>query len=133
MSDSQGEKGGISSELKDFIVRNFSSVAHLEAALLLSSEPSKCWSPDEISRELRTNPSFAEVQLKDLERSGLVVLASDDAKPAYRFTEEAEAKRIIECIRTLYGTWRPYIINLIYSKQMNVIRDLADGFVFKKK
>lgn len=123
---------GIPLEVRDFIVRHLRSVAHLEVVLLLSSEPGRAWTPVELSSELRTNPAYAKSQLEHLEKLG-VVRTVDAAKNNYSFSDDLELIEVCERLRALYNTWRPTIISLIYSQPLDKIRDLADGFVFKKE
>lgn len=122
---------GIPKDVRAFVVRYLKSVAHLEVALLLSSDPKRRWTPDELSRELRTNPAYAKSQLEQLEKSGLVHIVQG-SQNQFCFTDQLELLDVCEQLRMLYNTWRPTIISLIYSQPLDKIRDLADGFVFKK-
>lgn len=114
--------------LRLFLRRNINSVSLLDVLFLLKRAGDKSWSPEEVSVEMRTNPSYASSQLMEL--SGLGVLTSDQGK--FRYAPQAHDVEIIEELERLYNSRRSAVISFIYSQPIDSIRNFADAFKIKK-
>ncbi|WP_374077405.1 hypothetical protein [Bdellovibrio bacteriovorus] len=117
-------------EVREFIKKYISSVSLLELLLLLKQNPSRSWTPEELSGEMRTNNSYAALQLGELANVKLVIPA--DRPNSFRFTENPDDIRIISELELLYSHRRSSLINSIYAQPLDSIRDFANAFKIKK-
>ncbi len=123
---------GIADEVQRFIAENVHSVEQLEVLLLLHRSASRCWSADDVSRELRIDALSAAGRLADLcERRLLVEVASPEG--AYRFEPGTQAQaRVVSSLAADYAVRRVSVITLIFSKPVDTIRSFADAFRIRK-
>lgn len=123
-------EGDIPLAIREFIYKNIRSVGHLEVLLLLARDPHKRWTADEVSRELRTNTSYALSQLNELVQSRLL---SAEQTPLYSYLSNVEIDPLVLQLHGIYNSRRTTLINLIYSQPMEKIMGFADAFQLKKK
>lgn len=116
-------------EVDDLLTKYIRSVGHLEVLLFLMRYPERAWTAEEISREMRTNVSYAEQQLADL--AGLVEML-DDVPRRYQYSATGDLETIVKQVDELYGSHRHALINAIYAKPVDAIRSFADSFRLKK-
>jgi hypothetical protein len=121
----------ITEDIKAFIRSHFHSVSTLEVFLLLIEDLGKAYTPTEVSTKLRSNSVYAEDQLWDLVRAGLVTPV-DEASARFKAVGDNAHLEMFVRLRQLYQTSRTSIINIIYSRPEEPIQGLADAFVFKK-
>lgn len=120
----------ITEELKSFILEKIESIGHLEVLCLLAQEPKKLWTAVDVSRELRTNESMAKGQLDTLLREGFL---NQGPTGAYYYDPvELKSNAIIQQLLEAYRDRRMMVINLIYSKPTEKIRNLAEAFKLRK-
>jgi hypothetical protein len=118
----------LSQEIQSFINTHIRSVGDLEVIFLLANDPKRMWSGEEVSRELRTNANYAQTQLKDLARIG--VLECVDGKFACR--QDPQLLDLLYRLRDDYTLRRYTVINFIYDQPLEKIRGFADAFRLKK-
>jgi len=104
-------------------------VGHLEVLLFLMRYPERSWTAEEISREMRTNVSYAEQQLADF--NGIVVML-DEVPRRYQYRPTDDVHQIVKKVDELYASHRHALINSIYAKPVDAIRSFADSFKLKK-
>lgn len=114
--------------LRLFLRRNISSVSLLEVLLLLKRGAPRSWSPEELSVEMRTNPSYATSQLAEL--LALKLLTLDAGR--FRYEPSEEDKEVLDALELLYNSKRSAVIDFIYSQPIDSIRDFAEAFKIKK-
>ena len=119
----------ISEDLRNFIRRNVNSVSLLDLLLFLKKNPEKFWTPEEISVEMRTNPSYAMAQMGELVT--LRILRCEDSH-RFIFAPSPEDLESIDQLEQLYNSRRSTVINYIYSQPIDSIRDFANAFKIKK-
>jgi hypothetical protein len=118
-------------ELRAFILDNISSVAQLEALLLLRRSGTE-WTLDALHRELRVEREGAAAQLTALVRSGLASMRAG-AEPAYRYApREKRAADLVDALAAAYEDRRVTVIGTIYSRPSDTIRSFADAFRLRK-
>jgi predicted transcriptional regulator len=128
---SNTRKSGISEEVKKFIFERIDSVELLEVLLLLHRNPNQTWSAVEISEELRTSPRSAEKRLTSLIKSNLIVQTHQSGY--YQFSPRLFEDRIlIDDLAKTYHERKYTVIELIFSKPIDIIQTFADAFKFKK-
>jgi hypothetical protein len=119
----------ISEELRQFIRKYISSVSLLEMLLMLKKAPHQVWTPEEVSREMRSNPFYAKTQLEELVAAKLIQEVSGGG---FQFNENNPHQEILEQFEELCNTRRFTVINYIYSQPIDSIRDFANAFRIKK-
>ena len=120
----------IPEDLQEFMKKYINSISLLEVLLMFKRDPERSWSANNISTEMRTNPSYASAQIAELVTLKLVVPATSDE--AYRFNTDSPHSLVIAELEELYINRRPTIINFIYSPPIDSIRSFADAFKIKK-
>lgn len=118
----------IPERLRLFIRRNINSVSLLDLLFLLKRDSERKWSPEEISVEMRTNPSYAAAQLREL----VALKMSTYHDGTFSYSPPAADVEFIEELERLYNARRSTVINFIYSQPIDSIRDFADAFKIKK-
>jgi hypothetical protein len=120
-------------EVTKFILRYFDSVEQFDVFIFLAGHPQKQWTPEEVSRELRSNPASIAKRLADLSLHGLLTLKLEPVF-SYVFDPADEAvKRVTENLLDCHTQYRKRIIELICSKPADKITIFAEAFRFKEK
>lgn len=115
--------------IQNFISQNIKSVAELEALLLLFKSSNENWSTERLSREMRSNHSFAESLLERICALGFAKRLSNE----YRFQIPSDQDReILTELDHLYSQKRLYVIDLIYQAPADKLRVFADAFKIRK-
>lgn len=120
---------GISRALRDFITNKISSLAELEALLLLFRNEKQTWTASSLSREMRSNPDYAESLLEKLRNSGLVQRNNDQFGLS---SISDEQRQLLEELSEAYQSKRHSIIDLVYQVPTEKLRDIADAFKIRK-
>lgn len=127
---SRCSEGSINEELKFFILDKIESVGQLEVLCLLAHEPKKLWTAETLSKELRTNESMAASQLESLMKAGFL---NQGPNGGYYFepVENSVREKTTQLIE-LYRERRMMVINTIYSKPTEKVKNLAEAFKLRK-
>lgn len=118
----------IPAEIRDFLSRHIRSVAQLDVLYLLSSNPDRMWTAEQVAAELRNNVSMADTHLRSLANDGLIHNGGD----WYKCCGDAEIAEKINRMIYIYNLRRPAVIHFIYSQPNESIRAFADAFKIKK-
>lgn len=126
-------KRKISDRVRQFVLENIDSVELLEVLRLLASDPTRAWSPDQVSRELRSSPTSIAKRLADLGVRGILEVSVDPTF-SYRFAvQDPELRATVEELVQIYPQFRSRLIRLIYSKPNDKITVFADAFRFRER
>lgn len=116
-----------------FIDQFISSVAQLEALLLLRTDPQRAWSPGELARELRLDAAWAFAQLEYLLSAGLLHRNPGES-PSYQYRpRDSQLEQTVTKVAQSYIVNRVSVIERIYSKPSENIRAFADAFRLRKE
>lgn len=118
----------LSEEIKNFINAHIRSVGHLEVLFLLGDDPARSWTAEMVSGELRTNPTYALSQLKELTAAGLVSFMNGK----YASTSDPQLLDLVYKLRSAYNIKRSTVINYIYDQPLEKIKSFAEAFKLKK-
>jgi len=119
--------------VKAFIAEHIHSVEQLEVLLLLRTDPSKEWSAEAVSREIRSNPTSAAHRLSGLYAHGLLEVRQD-SEPLYRYSPRTkELEKSVTMLAHAYTLYRVKIVELIYSRPKDRLLTFADAFRLKKE
>lgn len=119
----------VSEALKNFILRELGSVERLEVLALLHRDPQRRWTAESASQELRSNTNWVQTHLEILK--ALELAGQEDKSFYFAPVDPARAQLVDEAVN-IYRTKRVMVIDLIYSKPVEKIRDLADAFNFRR-
>ena len=118
----------IPADLRDFILRYIDSVAHLEALLLLRTNPEISWEAPAVAARLYIGEQQAAEVLAQL--CGERLLACENN--LYRYGGQfPETVSMIDRLAESYAKQLIPITNLIHGKPRR-IRQFADAFKFRK-
>ncbi|MGE0634272.1 MAG: hypothetical protein AB7O96_17790 [Pseudobdellovibrionaceae bacterium] len=128
------EDSGLPEALRHFIEIHIKSVASLEALLLLRASPSRQWTPEELSQEMRSNPFHAASLLDELASKGLLLVQKNPDKKVYSLeNNNPELLSRVEQLHEAYLHRRLSVINQIYFQPVDKLRSLADAFKIRKE
>lgn len=127
MTPMSSHENEIPAEVKDFVFQYIDSVEQLEILFLLSADPERYWTANEIHRSLRSNLNSIEKRL------AILVWYHFIDKKDGKFSFKPADPKIVNVIQDLtksYKVHRHKIYELVYSP-MKKCRDFAEAFVFK--
>ena len=133
MVDTNEEDGnGVPSEVRKLIAQFIKSVGHLETLLYLYNHRSQSFTALEMSRELRTNEAYANIQLNEL--SQIIAKVSESS---FQYRGDAETDKVVQELAKVSREKPHSIINFIYAapkpaEAHDPLRSFADAFKLKK-
>ncbi|HVO95260.1 MAG TPA: hypothetical protein VMT22_20560 [Terriglobales bacterium] len=122
----------IPEEVARFVLDNIYSVAHLEALLLLHSNPDQAWSASRLAARLYISEEQTAELLLALRAQGLIAEkaqqpGSFEYKPA-----STDLDLMIKRLAQIHAKHLVPITNLIHSKPKPRIQEFADAFRLRK-
>jgi hypothetical protein len=121
---------GIESEIRNFISRYIDSVEQLEILLLLRNAGDKQWTAAEINDRLQSNLSSIQSRLKGLCDLKFIMCTQNVFQ--YQKTKDPDMERILDKLAHVYKEKRNRIIEIIFSKPQDKLRDFSDAFRIRK-
>ena len=119
-------------EVRQFVGRHIETVAELEALLLLQTSAGRNFTAEQVSAELRIDPTAAAEQLARLHAAQLLARA-DGHPPTYHYDPRPPLlAQTIAALAKAYTDRRVSVISLIYSRPTDQSKLFADAFVFRK-
>ena len=116
-------------EVRALVCDHLSSMAHLEALLLLSSQPEASLPASAVGAQINVDADAAGRALADLERSGLVA----DHAGAYRFAPADDGRRrAAGALAEMYRRFPVQVIRAVYERPPSPVQQLADAFRLRK-
>lgn len=116
--------------VREFMKNYINSVAILDLLILIKNQPNREWTATEVSAEMRTNPSYASLQLNQLVDAKVLEVA--ERKGFYRYRQDSPHHDVIVQLEELYHLKKSSIINQIYSQPLDSLRDFANAFKIKR-
>lgn len=118
----------IPADIQRFIATSIESVPHLEAVLLLRSDPEKTWSARQLAQTLFIAEKKAERLLESLAAARFAAGEGEPAS-AYRYQPVSEELRaLIERTAEVYASSLVEVTNLIHSKLGKQAQEFGDAF-----
>jgi predicted transcriptional regulator len=122
--------------IRQFLHDCITSVAQLEALLWLAEQSHTDWTPEEVSAELRSNPSLMSAALADLHNSGLLTTSyaptdkDTEQEIRYRYCPSSAAlEKVVAGLTKAYRERRHSVLAVIYSpRQPNSLQAFSDAF-----
>jgi hypothetical protein len=99
---------------------------------LLYRSAERVWTAAEAARELYSNEDAVSDLLHSLERSGFIAESNHASAPGFQFSpREPVSSSAIDELVSAYSEKRMRVIDLIYNKPPESLRNFADAFKFK--
>lgn len=118
-------------DIQEMLSKYIDSVGLLEALILIFDFPEREWTPEELSRELRSNNVSAAKQLARLAQSGFVL--PTETKNAFIYSQQnPNLHQEVERLRTYYKEMSVAVIAYIYSQPQDKLKSFADAFKLRK-
>ena len=122
---------GISSELQKFIGHHIHSMEQIEILCLLAKSPSKSWSEEEVFKYIQSSRDSVAANLRSFCANHILTFES---QTGYRFSPEpGDRTRLAWELVKLYRERRVTVIEVIYKKRTDPIRDFAEAFRIRKE
>ncbi len=122
----------ISPALKRFILSCFTSVNQLEVFLLLVASPEKLWTAKSSAIALRMDDRWTEGTLKTLAARKLVRnVSGPEVQYHFKFENDPLSKMATE-LATVYRSHRLRVIDIIFSRRDDALKDFAEAFCLVK-
>ncbi|RUR08707.1 hypothetical protein [Legionella sp. km772] len=123
----------ISDEVRRFILSNIPSVPHLEALLLMRSEPDHQWSISELAKRLFINEQVTQAILDHLKTAGVATEVGEHPALYQYNTPYDELKKLIDNLAMTYSASLIEVTNLIHSNVDHKAIKFANAFIWRKK
>lgn len=118
--------------VRRLIAEHIESVVQAEVLLLLHAQAPAPASADFVATQLRVDHAWAQAQLDNLCLRGLL-RCSDPPQRLYHYAPASpDLDSAVTGLAQAYENRRVTIINLIYSKPPDAIRNFADAFRLRK-
>lgn len=115
--------------VREFMKNYINSVAILDLLIMIKNQPAREWTANDVSAEMRTNPSYAMLQLNQLVDAKVI---EKSEKGFFRYKVDSPHHEVIEQLEEFYNLKKSSIINQIYSQPLDSLRDFANAFKIKK-
>ena len=118
-------------KIRIFVHACIDSVEQLEVLALLHDQPTKEWSAESLSQELRSTPSSVEKRLRDLVSRRVLEAPSTET---FRYQPVSPEVRQVVADLVAYYRLRPFrVMDLLFTKPVDAMQSFADAFRFKKE
>jgi hypothetical protein len=121
----------ISVELQAFIARYIQSVEQLEILCLLAENPDRAWSESDVLKAIQSSPESVATQLQYFTREQFLS-ASVEGKLRFAPGNAGQAVLVDELVKT-YRERRVAIVEMIYQKPLDTVRNFADAFRIRRE
>lgn len=123
----------LSEGLRSFIKQYITSLEQLEILLLLSKEPERSWTVEQVFKMTQSNLASVAERLKNFAASGFLTM-EEKSCVTYRFQPVSTeiAQRVTELQRA-HTTSKYKVVETIFSAPPSAAQRFADSFKFKKK
>lgn len=122
----------IPADIHKFIVTNVDSVGLLEILAVMLKERNKNWTAQDLRNALHSSDQSIDKNLRQLLKIGAV--ACDEHVPKrYRYAPANEnLDKLLMNLITSYMTFPMRVIEIIYNKSNEILRDFSDAFKIRK-
>ena len=120
----------LTAELKRFIAGYIPSLEHLEILLLMAAPPARQWTVASVYDVIKSSDTGVQKALDELAEMKLV--AREGAN--YRYAPASpEIAKLVADLGEAYRTRRIRVVEIIYSPELDALREFQRAFRFRKK
>jgi hypothetical protein len=109
------------------------SVAHLEILLQLHARPGEWWSAERMAGELRMSSAAVGERMEELSVGGLLEARTGEGRSFRYAPVRPETDRAVAALARLYPDWRVSIIELIFARRTDPVREFSEAFRIHKE
>jgi hypothetical protein len=121
----------LSGELQKFIAEHIESLEKLEVLLLLQKAPDAIWSVQDVYQAIQSSHLSVGRGLRELTAHGFLQQVGKDTFQYRPKTPEVAGQ--VDLLRTEYQTRRIRVIEGIFSKSAEEMRQFAEAFRIRKE
>jgi hypothetical protein len=111
------EVRGVPEAISAFVLQQIFSIEQLEVLLLLRRSAARSWTPEEVSRELRSSQPSALRRLTDLRTHGFLRSLAGEEEPAFVYSPRTpQLADSVSALADVYAERPHSIIRLIFSR-----------------
>ena len=121
---------GLTTEVRDLIVRHLDSLESIEILLLLRRSPRTYWGAPAVAEQLGIAPEIARAKLDALRNSGMIVVGEQTGAFRYEPSDEG-TKNAVDDLAAAYANRRVSVVNTIYSANLERLRAFSNSFRVK--
>jgi DNA-binding IclR family transcriptional regulator len=122
----------LSPDLQRFIARHIQSVEKLEILLLFFREPQRTWLSSEVFHSIQSNPASVNQKLDELVSEGFLAREKEEKRFAFQ-PKTTTIRAQVEALDTAYRERRIKVIESIFSKTTEELRDFSNAFKLRKE
>jgi hypothetical protein len=123
----------IREDVRRFLLDESPSVAHLEILLHLHARPSEWWSADRMATELRMSSQAVLERMEEMSGRALLEARADDGRFFRYAPVRPETERTVSEQARLYPDWRVAIIELIFARRVDPVREFSEAFRIRQE
>jgi hypothetical protein len=119
-------------EVRQFIGRHIISIEQLEVLLLVSGTPDRSWTAEEVFVSVRSSRGSVAARLEELTKQGFL---QGEPAPNLRYKYAPASRDLasgVDALKKEYQEKRVKVIEAIFSKSEEQIRNFSDAFRLKK-
>jgi hypothetical protein len=121
----------LSPTVRAFLRRHIQSVEHVEILLLVSAEPDRTWTAQEVYDVILSSEASVARWLQRLADERLLVRTFENGE-GFRPASDPTVAVQIEDLRHAYRTWPTRTIEAIYKREIDAVQGFADAFKLKE-
>jgi DNA-binding IclR family transcriptional regulator len=122
----------LSPDLQRFIARHIQSVEKLEILLLFFREPQRTWLSSEVFHSIQSSPASVNQKLDELVSEGFLARGKDETRFSFQ-PKTTTIRAHVEALDTAYRERRIKVIESIFSKTTEELRDFSNAFKLRKE
>jgi len=117
-------------EIQRFISDYIQTLEQLEVLLLVAALPDRAWTVDGVFQVVQTNREVVQARLDEFVGRGLMHVAAGE----YRYAPQTpELARQVAATSEFYKLRRHTMVEFIYSRPDDELRNFSDAFRFRKE
>jgi hypothetical protein len=121
-------------DVQHFVLACISSIAQLEALLMMRNAPDTWWPSSSMAERLYISEWACRSELEALKERGLVLAKQEDIGWQFRYAPATgELREFIDRLVYYYAKHLVVISNLIHSKPRTRLHEFSEAFSLKKK
>ena len=121
-------------EVQRFVLECISSIAQLEALIMMRNAPDTWWPSSSMAERLYISERACLAELDALKDQGLLRTAQDDIGWRFRYAPvSGDLRELVDRLVYYYAKHLVVISNLIHSKPRTRLHEFSEAFSLKKK
>ena len=121
-------------EVQRFVLERISSIAQLEALILMRNAPDTWWPSSAMAERLYISERACRAELDALKDHGLLLAEQEDIGWRFRYGPvSGELREFVDRLVYYYAKHLVVISNLIHSKPRTRLHEFSEAFSLKKK